>query len=977
MASTLKRKGKVGKLDILRYKGIGEILDSVLINGEQIRSAEDCAFVKSSISLAKLKKRTEDSWNELMASNGAPSFNDLDSENPIRIVANWTEQITNLLDWYGTKRHQLISLMPQAGMPVDPILRESSLDSEEKDIERTMNATSETIPHLCELSLAINKLHRSEQAIRAAKDNAMQANQGMSSLLDDMIEAMNSLNKDSYKSAYDGLARAYAMRKPLSERVNLLKKIGHFAPQWAKAVHDRAGIHGASMPPKEIREAWKWMELTAKLNELNKTPLDELQKQALSLSVLYREKTRELAECLAWMHLLRKTELNIDLKQALQGWRLTMKKIGKGTGKRAPRLKAEARKKMASCQPAVPAWIMPMSKALESLNPASNKFDIVIVDEASQSSVAALSIAYFAKKIIIVGDDKQVSPMGIGISDDKADALIETHIKGVIPNDYLYTPKTSLYDIAATSFQPLMLREHFRCMPEIIGFSNMLSYDFKIKPLRDPGSSNLLPAIVTHRVENGIRIGKTNAQEAEEIIFLLLACLEQPEYENKTFGIISLLGDDQVKLIQQLLYRHGGEKEIEKRRILCGNASHFQGDERDVIFLSMVDSGENEGVLRKMGYGQDDSTRKRYNVATSRAKDQLWVVHSLDPSSNLKPGDIRGELLSYASDPSAFARSLDEVTRKADSPFEEAVGQHLIARGYQIAQQWEVGSYRIDIVALCGNKRVAIECDGERWHSGEQKIREDMERQAILERVGWRFIRIRGSEYYRDPSATMKRVCKELTELGIEPQTPECHLDSSDKFDLVRRVRACAQAIREKDGGKDIQKDSKDTANSQDVLFALKDHTFSTEAPDDAVPESSNPTIRIVAEGNQHRITPLRSTMPPQKISLRPSAAKAPSKEKVDTQQRPLTNLVESKTSDERASSSPDKDPLVESIEDEGLEFVDKRTSGGCLWVIGGKEISGALAKVKQKHRVSFTFCPDGGRASRWRQAWFTNDRIK
>lgn len=66
-----------------------------------------------------------------------------------------------------------------------------------------------------------------------------------------------------------------------------------------------------------------------------------------------------------------------------------------------------------------------------------------------------------------------------------------------------------------------------------------------------------------------------------------------------------------------------------------------------------------------------------------------------------------------------------------------------------------MGSYRIDIVAIDGEKKVAIECDGERWHSSDLQVRNDMERQTILERLGWRFIRIRGSEYFRDPEATI------------------------------------------------------------------------------------------------------------------------------------------------------------------------------------------------------------------------------
>ena len=117
----------------------------------------------------------------------------------------------------------------------------------------------------------------------------------------------------------------------------------------------------------------------------------------------------------------------------------------------------------------------------------------------------------------------------------------------------------------------------------------------------------------------------------------------------------------------------------------------------------------------------------------------------------------------------------------------------LLDRGYRLEQQRSVGAYRLDMVAVCGGKSVAIECDGERWHSGERQVREDMERQTILERLGWRFIRIRGSEYYRDPKKTMERVCRELEAMDIRPEghTPEQKPDS----DLLSRVKAYAQNL--------------------------------------------------------------------------------------------------------------------------------------------------------------------------------------
>lgn len=110
-------------------------------------------------------------------------------------------------------------------------------------------------------------------------------------------------------------------------------------------------------------------------------------------------------------------------------------------------------------------------------------------------------------------------------------------------------------------------------------------------------------------------------------------------------------------------------------------------------------------------------------------------------------------------------------------------------------QQKKVGAYRLDIIAVCGEKTVAIECDGERWHSGENKIREDMERQTILERLGWRFIRIRGSEYYRNSEATISRVVKELSSFGIEPESVDVNLSEHRDGELLSRIKMRASQI--------------------------------------------------------------------------------------------------------------------------------------------------------------------------------------
>jgi very-short-patch-repair endonuclease len=211
----------------------------------------------------------------------------------------------------------------------------------------------------------------------------------------------------------------------------------------------------------------------------------------------------------------------------------------------------------------------------------------------------------------------------------------------------------------------------------------------------------------------------------------------------------------------------------------------------------MVDSPSNPTeILTKRGDGVQDSTRKRYNVAASRARDQLWVVNSLDHNVNLQAGDIRKGLLEYALNPNNTEVQQTVVSAMADSEFEIQVAMKLKSRGYHIVQQWEVGAYRIDMVAVSGDKKVAIECDGERYHSSPAQVRNDMERQTILERIGWTFIRIRGSEYFRQPDKTIERVVEELEALDIHPEvSEEVSIEAGRETELLKRVKHRAEIL--------------------------------------------------------------------------------------------------------------------------------------------------------------------------------------
>ena len=234
-------------------------------------------------------------------------------------------------------------------------------------------------------------------------------------------------------------------------------------------------------------------------------------------------------------------------------------------------------------------------------------------------------------------------------------------------------------------------------------------------------------------------------------------------------GVISLQGEAQSRLIERKLLERVAPEEIEERRLICGDAYAFQGDERDVIFLSMVAADRDEnGQPQRIGTLADESAKQRFNVAASRARDQLWLFHTA-ARDVLSGKCIRRELLEYMLNPRR--RKTEEEEQRFESNFEHDVYRTIVQRGYRVRSQVGVGDttnhrYRIDLVVEGMQAQLAVECDGDIWH-GPERYEQDMARQRDLERAGWQFVHILGSDFDRDPEQAMEPIWAELDRLGI------------------------------------------------------------------------------------------------------------------------------------------------------------------------------------------------------------------
>ncbi len=350
-------------------------------------------------------------------------------------------------------------------------------------------------------------------------------------------------------------------------------------------------------------------------------------------------------------------------------------------------------------------------------------------------------------------------------------SLLDDHLSSIEGYRTLFDVNNSLYDMANLRFPArIMLVEHFRCLPEIISFSSRAFYDDRIEPLRDHAPHPNWSALGTVKVRDGYRTGSINVPEANAVVDLIAELIDDPAYEGMTFGVITLLAGDQARLIDQLLLDRLGPLTFRERGIRVGEAAAFQGDERDVMVLSTVVGTDPNSPGRRVQALSGRNHERRINVAASRAKQQMWVVHSVDPES-LPSQDLRAQLIRHCLDYRRLEEAHDSALALCDSDFERDVLKRILAKGFhRVRAQYEVGSrarnYRIDLVVEGPTSRLAVECDGERWH-GPDRWHDDRVRQEVLERAGWTFERIRGSAFYRNPDTALEPLWRRLDELGI------------------------------------------------------------------------------------------------------------------------------------------------------------------------------------------------------------------
>ena len=785
LRTTLQKKGKVGWF----HRSLLHVQQAIKLNGQHPQTAEDITAVQITLQLRQiLSNQISILWKNL----NIPMDELINS--PFQNLPVVFSSMVNNIHELKNARKRLLAIFLFINQSGDLTIHENlwkSVSSKEV-FWKLLLFTFEYQKNILELDITEDALLKIQQQLFPVLRVLKQKQYHNIRLCENLWSAMQDCDITSYAVYWKELNDLLNKQPILMKRRAYLAKLSGMAPQWASQIKDRVDLHGKATIAFDPQTSWKFKIYESLIKQARDISITELQDNLQLIERHIRLITGQLIENLTKLSIANKISREPQLLSVLRTLLASFKLLGKGKGKRAPQIKKKILSLTNEAKDAIPVWVMPLGAALEQFTPTTTCFDVLILDEASQLDLKALVLIYMAKQVIIVGDDAQITPSSIGATIGNLNALCQKYnLPEYFPAMYhLFGPEYSVYDFAQQSnFMPIMLKEHFRCVPEIIGFSNSLSYGNQIKPLRDASNVKRKPAMVSYQVPFGKEEHDINLSEAQQIVALIYGCLQQPEYEDATFGVISLRKEAQTKRVMNLLLEHLGAQCCEKHRILCGLSRDFQGDERDVMFLSMVDSPDESGLPLRLqtADGKNDMWKKIYNVAVSRAKDQLWVIHSLTKDKDLQPTDIRRTLLDWID--SAFVLQNAKLKKQADSVFEEEVGRALTDRGYKLDAQVQVGAYRIDLVASYQGQQVAIECDGEAYHSSAEQIQQDMHRQAVLERCGWRFERLRGSHYYGDKHGAIEYLIKRLNKCGIYPEATQ----KTQNFDVLERIKIAAQ----------------------------------------------------------------------------------------------------------------------------------------------------------------------------------------
>lgn len=457
-----------------------------------------------------------------------------------------------------------------------------------------------------------------------------------------------------------------------------------------------------------------------------------------------------------------------------------------------------------------PCFMMGPLSVAQYLPPGKLEFDLVVMDEASQLKPEdALGAICRAKQVVVVGDPMQLPPTSFfdRIGDD--DVVDDEDAQPI-------SDAESILDVASQLYKPTrLLRWHYRSRhASLIAFSNKEFYDKQLIVFPSPLAKSPEYGIKFVHVPDGVYESGRNKVEADRVVEAAFTHMRNRPQES--LGIATMNGTQRDVVENELEQRLKSDPHAQRfvdaheqglEPLFVKNLENVQGDERDVIFVSVTyGPNENGRVFQRFGPINHATGHRRLNVLFTRARTRLAVFSSMraedivvDPVSS--PWGVRAlrAYLDYAE-----TGNLEQATftgREPDSDFEVEVADALRSRGHDVVAQVGVAGYFLDLGVKHPRKPDAfvlgIECDGATYHSGRSARDRDRLRQAILEDLGWEILRIWSTDWFKDRAGQVDRIDRRVQEILEEEggrAFDETYDPLPDESDAKSSVQATSEA---------------------------------------------------------------------------------------------------------------------------------------------------------------------------------------
>lgn len=438
-----------------------------------------------------------------------------------------------------------------------------------------------------------------------------------------------------------------------------------------------------------------------------------------------------------------------------------------------------------------PVFMMSPLSVANFLPPGTVDFDLVIFDEASQVRPAdALGAILRGRQAVVVGDSKQLPPTSFFDAVNRSDEEDED-------DDSIATKdiESILGLFSSRRAHQRMLRWHYRSRHEsLIAGSNDLFYDNKLVVFPSAHQRGDGLGLIYRRIANAPyerSKTKTNPGEARAVARAVLEFaaeeLKKGPSNRATLGVAAFSVAQRDAILDELERLRRSRPGLEEffatpahEPFFVKNLENIQGDERDVILISVGYGRTAEGYL-SMGFGpvNRDGGERRLNVLFSRARRRCEVFTTMS-ADDIALTETSGSGLRAFKYFLQFAEhgllGLSESKGgEPESPFEEQVLDLLLKRGYKVETQVGCAGFFIDMAVVDpekpGRYLIGIECDGASYHSARSARDRDRLRQSVLEGLGWKLHRIWSTAWFQHREREVQRLTEAIAASSVHDET--------------------------------------------------------------------------------------------------------------------------------------------------------------------------------------------------------------